>query len=771
MLRKLVRVNNVGLLRDGVPTPANFGAVTLVYAENGRGKTTVANILRAVTLGDAQAIADGCTIDSDQSPYINVLCADTSGNAAVVLENGAWTGTPPEILVFDPTFVEDNVYSGQEVRAEHRQQLLQFALGAEAVKLERKMAELTKLIADEQRKVSEAQKRIQAHGKNMPVDQFVMLVDIPDAQEKIARLRSRMEAARNASTLLQRPSPEHLPQIEFDTDAFFDIIQSTFHGVREDAKAVVQSHFDQHKKPPGIEEWVTKGRQFSADHGCPFCGQDVKSSTLIEAYDAYFNQALNDFMEKVAVLGRGVDTRFAESRLERVASEVEVNDARVTAWKDQLEVSSPAFDGVRAKATLASLRALAGDLAQRKQRRPFDIVGTSDEKTDLACLLADVRAQIDAYNDTVDVIGQKIADFNKELAGDTPETITTAIARLEAVIARRSDQAKEAIAEYDEAKAKKEQLTNEKANARAELDNLLPELLRKYEATINGFLRHFGAAFTIDKFTSKAHGGLMRTDYGLKLRGREVSLGARTDRRPSFRSILSEGDKRTLALSFFFARLYANPGELAGKVVVLDDPVCSMDSTRRNKTIRSIADLASKGAQVVVLSHDAYFLLQLRDLLASQNYKIASEVHEIKRVENDYSRVAPCDLDYICQSPYSQRYGKVAAFVAGTYEGALEVIAGDLRPLVEGFFKRRFPPPLLSKDWTLNQIIGAIRAASNEAPLALGKPYVDKLNALNEFAIESHHDDLGPSLPIDDGQLRQYAMMALELIHGDPEIH
>jgi wobble nucleotide-excising tRNase len=771
MLKKLVRVNNVGLLRDGVPTPADFGAVTLVYAENGRGKTTVANILRAVTRGDAQAIADGSTIDSDQPPYVNVLCADASGNAAVVLENGAWTGTPPEILIFDPTFVEDNVYSGQEVRADHRQQLLQFALGTHAVKLERKVADLTKVIADEQRKVSEAQKRIQAHSKTLTVDQFVMLADDPAAEEKIAALRSRIEAARNASTFLQRPSPEQLPQIEFNTDAFFNIIQATFHGVREDAKAVVQAHFDQHKEPPGIEEWVTTGLKFSAEHGCPFCGQDLKASTLIEAYDAYFNKALNDFMERVAVLGRGVDDRFAETRLERIAGIAEANDARVTAWKDQLDVSSPGLDAERAKATLAALRALASNLAKNKQRRPLDIVGTPDEKAEIARLLADVRAQITTYNDAVIVIGKRIADFNKELAGDTPATITAAIARLEAVIARRTDQAKEAIAEYDAAKAKKDQLTNEKASAREELDALLPELLKKYEATINGFLRHFGAAFTIDKFTSNNHGGLVRSNYGLRLRGREVALGARTDRRPSFRSVLSEGDKRTLALSFFFARLHAKPDELAGKIVVLDDPVCSMDSIRRNRTIRSIVELADKGVQVVVLSHDAYFLRSLRSLLGDSRRNVSTKVYEIRRAENDYSRVDSCDLDYICQSRYEQDYGNVASFAAGTFQGKLGDVASALRPLVEGAFKQRFPSPLLSKNLPLAGIIGAIRGALDDSPLALAKPYVEKMSALNDFATGSHHNDLEPSRPIDDGELKQYAMMALELVHGDPVVH
>ena len=143
MLKKLIKFDNIGLLKDGMPAPADFDIVTLVYAENGRGKSTLANVLRALGSLDAHSVIDGQTIDSDDAPHVHTMCEVNGAAGPVTLRGGAWTGLPPEILVFDPTFVEHNVYSGQEIRPDQRQELLKFALGTESVKLESEISDLT----------------------------------------------------------------------------------------------------------------------------------------------------------------------------------------------------------------------------------------------------------------------------------------------------------------------------------------------------------------------------------------------------------------------------------------------------------------------------------------------------------------------------------------------------------------------------------------------------------------------------------------------------
>ncbi|AIC13846.1 hypothetical protein P303_06885 [Xylella fastidiosa MUL0034] len=454
--------------------------------------------------------------------------------------------------------------------------------------------------------------------------------------------------------------------------------------------------------------------------------------------------------------------------MEKIADRIQGNDACVAAWKDQLDLSSPFFDNPRAIATFTRLRTVGLALAQSKQHRPLDCVGTTQDKADMVRLLEELRAQIDAYNAAVDKINRRITDFKQTLAESTPVALEASIATLEIGIVRQSTEVVQAITAYQAAKAKKEQLEREKKNVRAALDARLPELLSVYASKINQFLRDFCAAFLIDELKQGMQGGVMRANYRLQLRGQQVALGNRTDPHPGFHSVLSEGDKRTLALAFFLARLYVTPDALVGKSVVLDDPMCSFDTTRRNRTMESIAALVKQGVQVVVLSHDAYFLRDLRDLLAGPRYnKVSVNVHHIKRTEKDYSQiVSDVDLDSICQSDYMRRYAMVVAFVSGTYEGTLQEVASALRPLVEGFLKHRFAPPLLRQDLSLGQMISAIRKATHDSPLVLAKPYVDTLEKLNAFLVQSHHDDSKSFSPINDGQLRQYAQIALELIYG-----
>ena len=666
MLKKLIKFDNIGLLKDGMPAPADFDVVTLVYAENGRGKSTLANVLRALGSLDAQSVIDGQTIDSDDAPHVHTMCEVNGAAGPVTLKDGAWTGLPPDILVFDPTFVEHNVYSGQEIRPDHRQELLKFALGSESVKLESEISDLTTKIADQQKKISESGKRISAFGKQMPIPTFIGLQDVPDAEVQIEGLRRRVQAANNAAALAQRATPAVLPHIEIDVEAFFKILQSTFHGIQEDAKDKVQKHFDKHKATPGIEEWVTKGREFSTAEGCPFCGQDTFDADLLKAYDAYFNKAFEAFMEKVSVLARGVDIRLADSKIDGIQASVGINDARIETWKDQLDIVPPKFDIAPARAILDGLRKLASELALAKQRRPLEVMGTPEEKGLVEGYLKALKQLVDGYNTEIDAISGKIVVFNRDLAGESAVTLNASISRLEAVIAKRGLDARAAVAEYGAADELKGELEQQKKDAKQALQHLLPEILKQYQKKINEFLTTFGAAFSIEELTTVSPGGIMRSDYRLKLRGKSVPVGKRDDKSLSFRWLLSEGDKRTLALSFFLARLHATQDGIKGKVLVLDDPVCSMDAKRRTRTMDAIADLTAAGAQVIVLSHDAYFLNELREKLQGPGMKYGVKAHEIKRAAKGYSVVDTCDLELICQTRYEKRYRDLQAFIDGT---------------------------------------------------------------------------------------------------------
>src|ERR1051326_4699608 len=119
MIRKILKLQNVGLLQDATQGRAvDLAKVCGIYADNGRGKSTLAAALRASGLSDVARLNARKTIDAANPPEIDFLL---NTGSHVEFKNNAWIGSSPRILVFDSEFVEQNVYSGFEVRAEQRQ--------------------------------------------------------------------------------------------------------------------------------------------------------------------------------------------------------------------------------------------------------------------------------------------------------------------------------------------------------------------------------------------------------------------------------------------------------------------------------------------------------------------------------------------------------------------------------------------------------------------------------------------------------------------------
>lgn len=77
------------------------------------------------------------------------------------------------------------------------------------------------------------------------------------------------------------------------------------------------------------------------------------------------------------------------------------------------------------------------------------------------------------------------------------------------------------------------------------------------------------------------------------------------------RDILSEGEQRAIALGCFLAELRTG-GHGGG--IIFDDPVSSLDHTRRQNVARRLVEEA-KVRQVIIFTHDTSFLGELRDLI------------------------------------------------------------------------------------------------------------------------------------------------------------
>ncbi len=90
---------------------------------------------------------------------------------------------------------------------------------------------------------------------------------------------------------------------------------------------------------------------------------------------------------------------------------------------------------------------------------------------------------------------------------------------------------------------------------------------------------------------------------------------------PAAKDILSEGEQRAIAIASFLAEV--NLGKQLGGVV-FDDPMSSLDHRRRWHVARRLAEEAKK-RQVIVLTHDIYFLCILQQEANSESVDMLTQ--------------------------------------------------------------------------------------------------------------------------------------------------
>ena len=177
-----------------------------------------------------------------------------------------------------------------------------------------------------------------------------------------------------------------------------------------------------------------------------------------------------------------------------------------------------------------------------------------------------------------------------------------------------------------------------------------------------------------------------RTEYGLSLRGKDIALEGG---QPSFSTVLSEGDKRTLAFAFFVASTLAD-SKLSTRVVIIDDPMCSLDLNRKHHTRSVLKRLHSKAEQLILLAHDPYFLRDLRDALRKEDPGTPIATFQLSLAANDYTGFSALEIDKECESAYFQHHRLLNELVAGSNLDA-QAVAKAIRPMLEGYLHRRFP--------------------------------------------------------------------------------
>jgi wobble nucleotide-excising tRNase len=768
MLRKIHEIKNIGLFHNATTDQYAFGKHTLIYAENGRGKSTLASVLSSCSNGDSSLIDKRKTVDSSITEVPEVKFEFLNG-LQVSFTSGRWSRQQPNLLVFDTDFVERNVYSGVQIRPDQRQNLLDFALGSQSISDKRVIEEATNRASVAQQQIRSAEKELAKYIKDLSLEEFISLPPIPDIDQQIEILQNALTTAKRSSELQARTTPSFIPSPNFNFTDFLNVLSQTLQHIEIDAEKKVNSHLARYAN--GFEDWISKGQAYHSDTDCPYCGQSIKDNEIIGAYRKHFNQSYIDFKNKIATLWKNVEALISDAVVEGWMGKIETNQIVINTWNEHVPSNQTTFDKESALANVRQLRSLLSSLASAKQVNPLEATGTEENRQNISCLSQRLVNGIEAYNQQIRISLDDISRFKSQLQQASVEQIQEQIKRLEITKSRHDQSVIDLISQWEEASTEKTTQDDIKTAAKRRLNSLMTTLIEQYGDRINYLLQNFGASFQIAPMSFNYQGGSPRTDYSLVLRDTKVNISGEGI---SFATALSEGDKRTLAFAFFIAKIEADPS-LSTSIVVVDDPMCSLDENRKEHTRFILEDIGKKCSQLIVLGHDLYFLRDLKDRLRKSYARGTSpdiKCFQLKRVGQDgYTNFANFDIDKACESQYDKHHRMLTEFVEGSSTTELVLIAKAIRPLLEGYLHRRFPN-CIDRGLVFGDIIMKIRNPPPNSPLSYVElSVINELNQINLYAGRFHHDT-NPSANSEgttDIALRTFAERALKIVHkGSP---
>lgn len=710
-----------------------LGRLSLVYAENGRGKTTLAAILRSVKTGDPTLVIERKRLGSVQD-YRAVI--DITGGQATFI-NGAWSATLPDVEIFDDAFVAANVCSGIEIESSHKQNLHELILGAQGVTLNNVVQGHIARIEQHNRELQSLQGRIPAQSRGgIAVDEFCALTGDPDIQAKIQNAERALAAAKSADAVVQRAPFQMTTLPALDGEAIAALLACTIPDVEAAALEMVQQHFQQLGE--GGESWINAGMSYAAEvsHGgsdnCPFCAQELGVSPIIKHYQAYFSQAYDDLKSSIdgakeavaAAHGGEVPTAF--ERAVRMAVET------ANFWRRFLEIPNVEIDTAATVRAWTAARDAILDALIAKAASPLSKQVLPPET--LAAIEAYHHHQValDALFSGLVAKNAEIAIVKEKAAGANVVALTADLVRLRAIEARHSPAVAPHCDAYLAEKAAKVVTEGLRDQARAALDQYRTNVFPAYENAINEYLGRFNAGFRLGAVASVNNRSGSSANFSVVINGTGVNPSATIG--PSFRNTLSAGDRNTLALAFFFASLDQDP-QLAQKIVVIDDPMTSLDDHRSLTTVQEIKRLLPRVEQVIILSHSKPFLCTIWD--NTRAVPARSSIRFVRAA--DGSELAVWDVNQDCITEHDRRHALISDYVRAANPATERQVAEALRPTLEAFLRVAYPancPP----GTLLGPFINICRQRLNTPNQILSANDLAELDALKAYGNRFHHD-------------------------------
>jgi energy-coupling factor transporter ATP-binding protein EcfA2 len=258
MLERFERVNKVGLFEDYFHSPGcDLGEVTLIYGENGVGKSTLAAILDSLRERNAREIIRRRSLPGDVAPTVAVRM----NGKLYTFDGRDWDDQLPynTLEVFFPGFVTRNVHAATGIDPDNRRNLCEFVLGRIAVEKLRRLRQADNEGREALTQKNAIEKDLQLLIKKPDtLETFLGLPNDAKIDEHIDKVRAELKQAQSKDAILARAVPKAVALPTVDRNAITTLLEKSADGIGANVAAVVRAHINQHLDNDG-ENWLAYG--------------------------------------------------------------------------------------------------------------------------------------------------------------------------------------------------------------------------------------------------------------------------------------------------------------------------------------------------------------------------------------------------------------------------------------------------------------------------------------------------------------------------------
>ncbi len=690
-----------------------FEYYNIIFGNNGCGKTSLTRAFELL-IPKNNRIEKYRTISTAESPSIEFKCKDGSYK----IEPNSNIGVPSfKVEIYNSDFLHNNTPFNSEfglkklddgtiilegsVLGEETKEINQLKNCREKVEKRQKKIKdensTETLSAKQESAIKKCDEEIEKIRKEVTSKTIQITLDEIKINNICEVSKDKFKVQEDALTNLKKDFDElneamkkfnNLKEMELPKDyqTIKDKLESLFSFDIDKEAGQVSEEIKDHISKVG-REFIEKGIELQKempDNACPFCTQKI-TNNIIQAYTSYFNKRIEQFNQ---------DSLEVSGILKKILEQWKIEEILQSFEKFKPFIEDFSTNKENLKNVLEQTKVLLEKLQKEVDKKEGS--NNKEKFQEIDKKLSENYENLQkCVNETRNILNQK-KEQQKKLEKLKKELKEARIKK-----AKHDSYDWQKSKEEAERKLSVLERGHKRLNCLLEkIDNKLKELYdqkRPDIETINNYLK----ALNLPKYS-------LDKDY-------RIVLNSDALENSEAKIILSDGEKTTLAFAYFLVRLklFYKKEDLKDLVVVIDDPISSLDEQRIYSTSDIVAKINQElvgeklsnekdRAQVFVLTHNHTFMARLINMVGKH-----ARYFQLERHQGQLKIVCKDKVNGYFDTFYLLLFKEVYAFakkekVQDDFNEAINY-GNKIRILLESFLKINFINSFLGEDKTFKE--------------------------------------------------------------------